>query len=132
MLAEYVGVPFVEHGRDGAGVDCWGLVRLVYAEKLGIALPDMSDGYASTSDKETLQRLVTQGKSDWHQIDARALSAYDVVLLSNLGVPHIGLFAGEGLLLHVEPNSGTVLERLTDPRIARRVREFYRHEAFKC
>lgn len=41
LLAEsFVGVPWVEFGRDGAGLDCLGLVVLFHAKR-GIVVPDV-------------------------------------------------------------------------------------------
>src|SRR3546814_18876664 len=36
----YIGIPFVDDGKTRAGVHCWGLLQMYYAEQLGITLPD--------------------------------------------------------------------------------------------
>ena len=41
-LSNFVGIPHADLGRDRAGCDCYGLLRLVYAEDLGIALPSFT------------------------------------------------------------------------------------------
>lgn len=37
---QYIGIPYLDLGRDRAGCDCWGLHRLVVFEQTGLLLPE--------------------------------------------------------------------------------------------
>ena len=47
---EYVGIPWLWRGRDRTGIDCYGLVRLVYREQLSVELPE--EQYLAVEDVE--------------------------------------------------------------------------------
>jgi cell wall-associated NlpC family hydrolase len=80
-----VGLPFVDGGRCTAGVDCWGLVRLVLTERAGLDLP-FYDG-VSASDGATVRDIVRQeaAASEWIQVDLAAIKELDVVLMRGPG-----------------------------------------------
>ena len=99
----YIGIPFVEKGREINGCDCWGLVRLVYKKELGIELPSYLDAYECTGDsKEISEKIARESLKAWVQIPAGAVEPYDVILLRMLGLPmHVGIVTRKGKMLHV-------------------------------
>ena len=88
--AGYVGLPFEEKGRCRAGVDCWGLVRLVLAEQFALQVPSYADLYHSTSDMKRLSLAFTENcteSADWLSVEAGSECAGDAVLLRMRGRP---------------------------------------------
>ena len=59
----FVGLPFVEHGRNRRGADCWGLGVVLYREVAGIALPAYAEGYTDTADVAHLASLVARAQA---------------------------------------------------------------------
>lgn len=128
-LSAYVGLPFVERGRDREGVDCWGLLRLVYAECFGIVLPSFSEAYATVEDGEALAGLIGGNLSPWREIQPPTVRLGDGVLMMLGGLPrHIGIYAGRGLVLHIERSSGSILEPVASPKLRRRICGYFRHK----
>jgi len=39
-MGQYVGLPYIVGGRSPLGLDCYGLVLAIYANELGVLLPD--------------------------------------------------------------------------------------------
>lgn len=123
--APYIGIPFVEHGRDRGGCDCWGLVRLVYAERLGVELPAYSGDYKDTRDGESISGLCRSERRRWQTVGIER--PMDVICLRVRGLPwHVGLVAEPGRMLHVIRGAAACIEDYTRPLWARRVEGIYR------
>ena len=77
-FSDYTEICFKEKGRDRDGVDCWGLVYLIYKECMGIDLPTYSGEYSSSEDAEELSRLI-QGEigPPWQPIKKGRERPYD-------------------------------------------------------
>jgi cell wall-associated NlpC family hydrolase len=125
---EFVGIPFVDRGRDLKGCDCWGLLTLVYA-KIGVDLPSHRDDYQTVADRDEVARILGNGKSQWRLVhDERPT---DAVLLKLAGRPfHVGVVVRPGLMLHALPGTGAAIEDYRSHNYSRRIMGFYRHECF--
>jgi probable lipoprotein NlpC len=124
-VRDYIGLPFLGHGRDRAGVDCYGLYRLVLSEQLGIQLPEYLS-YDSITDRAGIAATVADAQEAlWQEVNAPRL--YDLVLLRLYGLPlHVGLYLGLGRMLHIEERICAAVERLDSPVWARRILGYWR------
>lgn len=109
-MRSYIGIPYKHLGRDRRGIDCYGLVVLIYKEKLGIALHDPDIDY--TSGKDACNYLSAFGGPnrniivDFHKLwnPVTTLEKYDVILFNTCpdtpGPTHSGVYIGEGKFIH--------------------------------
>ena len=106
-------IPVVPGGRSREGVDCWGLVRLIYKEQLGIDLPAY-EGVDWKRSTEVWQEIARQESSgEWDEIDRFSRRPFDVVTLRIGGVPwHIGVLFDKDRFIHADPVRGVRIERL--------------------
>lgn len=129
-LARYVGVPFVDGGRDFKGWDCWGLVRAAFRAERGIELP--SYGEISALDLVRVAKQIANdtafGVGPW--IETLHPSSFDVAVMfrRRLAV-HVGLMIDHHRLLHVIENRQTLVLPLGHPlfKMLPRV-QFFRHK----
>jgi len=126
-VSPYIGLPFREKGRSTDGVDCWGLVRLVYAERFGIALPDLSDRYAASEDGPTVERTVegeTAPGGSWRLREAPEVGSVGVFRVK--GLPsHVGIAVADGRFLHSFPGVNSVVESYQSPAWSNRLVGWY-------
>jgi cell wall-associated NlpC family hydrolase len=122
----YIGLPFLPHGRDRDGVDCWGLVRLVYAEQFGISLPSMEARYCHGTDRKSISSLINRESGLWRIWKTEEACTGDVIVLRLHGLPlHVGLVLGDGQMLHVERGIDSSIESYDGGRWAARVYGVY-------
>jgi cell wall-associated NlpC family hydrolase len=60
----YVGLPYRAGGRERDGLDCWGLIRLIYREQLGIDLPEIP-GIVKGDQLSISREILDQCLSGW-------------------------------------------------------------------
>lgn len=116
----YVGLPF---GEGPGQVTCWGLVRRVYAERLGRLLP--AYGEISARDLAAVARAMEAGAAADGWVEASAPEPLDVCLMRSgrggaLAV-HVGVVVDATRMLHVEAASAAVVVPLRHVSVAGRI-----------
>lgn len=130
--SDFVGIPHCDLGRDRAGADCYGLLRLVYAEALGVDLPSFIGPYASCAEHAEIEALLAGQvvAGPWRPVDR--IKPYDA-LLFRVGQHdcHLGVAVDRTRMLHVHARSRSVIVPRSDPMWRDRLVGAYRHEALQ-
>lgn len=127
-ISKFVGIEFKEKGRDFDGLDCWGLVYLIYKKCRRIELPTYTDSYTLADQKE-IEELIRNEKSKWQRI-RNDFQIYDILLFRIKGrVAHVGVFVGKGKFIHCLENVGVVIESIYSPVWNKRLVGAYRYDS---
>lgn len=125
-LEDYIGLPFLAKGRTRAGLDCWGLVRLVLLECCGVALPLWVEGYENIEPNPRTAAWLRECAGSFTPVtEARPGD----ILLFRIGgdLAHVGLDIGAGRMLHIHEGINACIERWRGPRWLPRLEGIYRH-----
>lgn len=110
--SRYIGIPYVDLGRDRRGLDCWGLARLVYAEEAQIDLPVYEQAHQTLMERAEVAELLGRGAASatWHQVTA--LRALDLIVFRVGRLDsHVGIALGrDGLMLHISRGGSSRIE----------------------
>lgn len=127
-LDDYVGIPWLERGRDREGCDCWGLLAMVLSDRFGVALPSYRDDYQTVKDTAAIVGLIDGHMDEWVSIADGQEREGDGLLMSIAGRPrHVGIVVSPGLVLHIERGVGSLIENYRCHRLRHRLVGFYRH-----
>ena len=125
---EYIGISFKSQGRDRLGLDCWGLLCLIYKERLNISLGSYIDEYDDANFYAQVSNVVEMHIPEWALIEKGLERPFDVVILRLRGLPiHIGMVIKPGIMIHVLNKLNTCLEKYNTPLWNKRIRGFYRY-----
>ena len=111
--SKYLGVPFKNMGRSFKGIDCYGLVWLIFKEERGIELPDFTDlGYELEWRKKGQSHILENITEDWSKVDA-PFKIFDCHIFTDGKIAsHIGLNIGHDKFIHIFEFSIVVINRL--------------------
>ena len=106
--AKYIGIPFVELGRTKKGADCWGLLRLVYEEELGLVLPEFT-AHAGNTDRAAIAAQSREAYSYFTKVEEPQPFAA-AVFISAVTFAHVGILVDRGKMLHTEKGKDACIE----------------------
>lgn len=126
---KYSSVPYLDLGRSMAGADCWGLVKLVYENELGITLPSYDGCYASTEERAEIAALVgeAKGNATWHRVHGEP-KVFDVAVFRQGRLDtHIGVIVAASKMLHMANGKNAAIESIESGYWQVRLTGIYRH-----
>ena len=122
---KYIGIPYKQKGRDFDGIDCWGLVRLIYKEEYNVQLPSFVNDYTE-DDTIRIQDLVAQYKEGWEQLDEPQEGC--VVLFRILGTEsHIGVAISSTQFIHAREKYTSAVESFDSTAWKNRVIGYFKY-----
>jgi cell wall-associated NlpC family hydrolase len=130
-VERYIGIPYVEAGRDpvaDGGLDCWGLLVLIWREQYGVDLPAY-DGphWAKGANRAAIAAAIRAEQERYTDVAAGAEREGDGILLRLLGQPlHVGLVVAPGWMIHTHETAAVCIESYRGMAWARRVMGFRR------
>lgn len=130
-VSRYIGIPYLTHGRDYHGCDCWGLLALVWKEQFGVTLPEyLGAGWYHGQRAATVGTDALAHASRFTPVTPGLERTGDGVLIRMRGAPiHVGLVITPGVMLHCHEEADACVESYRTALWERRVMGFYRHEA---
>ena len=121
MIQDLIGIPYEKHGRTTKGLDCYGLVHLVYG-RLGKELPNFPEDYTELLN---IHNAIEENKSKF--IELEKPEPYCIVTFSIYPpyVTHIGVVLDDcKRFIHIMEKRNVTIEQLD--KWNKRIRGFYK------
>jgi cell wall-associated NlpC family hydrolase len=120
---EFIGIPFVDGGRDKNGTDCFGLVRMIYHAKYGIMLPEFN---ISCMDFSRIGNEIENNREYWKEVEPESIVPSLIVFrfMSDY-CNHVGVYVGDGKFIHTRQKVGSNVDRVDSIHWKSRIEGYY-------
>lgn len=129
--AQYIGFPYLEGGRGAGGVDCWGLLCLVYAQEFHTILP-LIPGVTANNVALFNTMLQRQVLREWVEVDMPS-DGCAVAMSQKQAIHHVGLWvdADGGKVIHSWKQQKVIADTLRTLKLkGMKTIKFYRHRSW--
>jgi probable lipoprotein NlpC len=110
FINKLVGIEFKDCGRDRSGLDCWGLILLIYRELFKVTIMD-KDPEVSAMDVEQANAFFLEQTRLWQEVPIGKEKLGDVIVFKAGGwVNHAGMVVEPGLMIHTRLDLPTCIE----------------------
>jgi cell wall-associated NlpC family hydrolase len=125
IIDKYLGIPYRHRGRTMDGLDCWGFLKLVYAD-LGFTLFDIEDlQYSKVWGLKGRDYFKENYANDWIRVDdPEPLDG--ILFVNSRGIAnHAGVVLENRRFIHC-CRQGVIVSRLDDVSWKQKTEGFYR------
>lgn len=126
IINKYLGLPYLNMGRDIKGLDCWGLVMIIFNNEKGIDLPDTTENYDimwSYKGKDYFNNKYCE-----RFIRVAVPEYMDIILIKNSkGIcNHAGVMLDSKHFIHSAEKAGVVVSNIKDEIWKNRIEGFFK------
>jgi len=119
---KYIGIPYKNLGRDFDGIDCYGLVYLIFKNERGIVLPDYTElkydkkWYKNSCESHITDNISTCATDRGMFVKAtKPYREYDCIIFYSGSriANHIGLYIGNDKFIHCLEERTSEIDRVS-------------------
>ena len=119
-FSKYIGLKYKHLGKDFSGVDCFGIVWLIFKEECNIILPDFTTlNYSPglrNSDKKVIKDVI-EGNKLFIKINP-PYKIFDCPIFldscTRTFANHVGIFISDSEFIHIKENTTSMVSKLDD------------------
>lgn len=115
MIRDFIGIPFNE-------LDCYALIRAIYAKEHGIILPDPNIRFDES--QKIYHKFAYEISRNWERCECEKGSVVAICYIHPRIVTHFGYVVDEHKFIHTLEETGAILDNLKDYKT--RIEGYYR------
>lgn len=124
IIDKYLGIPYKHRGRTTDGLDCWGLLKLVYAD-LGFRLFDIEDLEYEKAWSLRHNYFKEHCANDWDRVTFSEVLDAVLFFNSRRAANHAGIILKDRKFIHC-CRAGVIISKLDDEPWKKRIEGYYR------